>query len=358
MTEMGQINCLITDAFLLFGGAIAEDLNVPWIPVWIPVPHSLSAHIYSDMIRKHYNINNLSSDNDSRDPENILEKIPGLGELRIADLPDEVLLNETQESLLCYMLSQVGNVLPQASALVMNFYKELYSTPLLDDLKTKFPSLLNVGFLTLSIPPCPLPLSNADATGCLSWLDSQKPTSVAYISFGTVVNIPSSEIVELAEALEETKLPFLWSLRDNLISKLPQGFLDRTKLDGKVVPWAPQNQVLAHNSINVYITHCGANSVYESMANGVPMICRPVFADNRINARIVEDIWGIGVRIDDGVFTKKGVIKSLELVLENEEGRRIRRKVHALQQLVFKAAKANGHAAQDFKTLVEKCSLK
>ncbi|KAL3580782.1 hypothetical protein D5086_018617 [Populus alba] len=204
------------------------------------------------------------------------------------------------------------------------------------------------------MPPPPLPPSTEDATGCLSWLDSQKAKSVAFIGFGTVVNIPNSEIEELAEALEVCRIPFLWSLRDNMRDCLPNGFLDRTITHGKVVPWAPQIQVLGHSSIGVHMTHCGANSVYESIANGVPMICRPFFADNKLNARLIADEWRVGVRIDGGVFTKTGVAKSLDLILEREQGRTIRSRVQALKELVLKASAPGGRATQDFKILVEK----
>ncbi|KDP38229.1 hypothetical protein JCGZ_04872 [Jatropha curcas] len=354
VAEMGQINCLITDAFLAFAGAMANDFNVPWIPVWIPVPHSLSVHIYTDTLRQYYRTNDddnnwNDSGNDRNKESKTLQNIPGLAEIRVEDLPDEI----NKETLLSCMLGQMGHVLPQGTALVMNFYEELYPKPLLDDLKSKISIVLNVGFVTLSMPPPPLPLSNTDATGCLSWLDTQKTKSVAYISFGTVVGIPPNEIKELAKALEESKIPYLWSIRDNLRENLPNEFLEKTNWHGKVVSWAPQTQVLAHSSVGVYVTHCGANSVYESVANGVPMICRPVFADNMINARIVEEIWETGVRVDGGVFTKNGLIKNLKFILEHEDGKGIRKKAEDLQELILKAAAPNGNAAQDFKNLVE-----
>ncbi|KAF2294232.1 hypothetical protein GH714_008435 [Hevea brasiliensis] len=351
-TEIGQISCLITDAFLVFSGAIAEDLSVPWIPVWLPLAYSLSAHIYSDKIHQYCAIGGNGGDTESSSKRKILETIPGLAKISIEDLPLEA-LNDKQ-SLFSSMLNRIGNVLPQANALVMSFYDELCPKSLLDDLKSRCPGLLNVGFVSITIPPPPLPLSNTDAAGCLSWLDSQKTMSVAYISCGTVANFPHNEIKELAEALQENRIPFLWSLRENLRGILPDGFIERTSLHGKVVPWAPQAQVLAHKSIGVHVTHCGANSVCESIANGIPMICRPVvFADNVTNAKIIEDIWKVGVRVDGGVFTKNGVTKSLELIMVHEQGRKIRSKAHALQELLLQAAAPNGHAAQDFKTLVE-----
>ncbi|KAJ6904438.1 hypothetical protein NC652_022445 [Populus alba x Populus x berolinensis] len=361
VAETGQkISCLIADAFLSFSGSVAEDLSIPWIPVWIPVPHSLSTHIYTDMIRQHY-ANSLSygCSNSCRDGNDVeLEEktleIPGLSELHIADLPVEVLPRDAQETPFSCLLGQIGNMVLKVDTLVVNFYQELYPKPLLNDLKSKFSNLLNVGFISLSMPPPSLPPSTEDTTGCLSWLDSQKSKTVAYISFGTVANIPQSEIEELTEALEASRIPFLWSLRDNIKDCLPNGFLERTIMHGKVVPWAPQTQVLAHSSTGVFMTHCGANSVYESIANGIPMICRPFFADNKLNARLIVDVWRIGERIDGGT----GVAKSLDLILQHEQGRRIRSRVLAVKELVLKASAPGGHATQAFKTLVEKITLR
>ncbi|KAJ6346182.1 hypothetical protein OIU78_008752 [Salix suchowensis] len=295
--ETGQkISCLMTDAFLSFAGSIAEKLSIPWIPVWGPVPHSLSVHIYTDMIRQRY-ANSLihdcsNSGRDGNDVDQTLE-VPGLSVLHIADLPAEVSPpRDAKETLFSCMLGQIGHMVSKVDTLVISFYQELYPEPLLNDLKSKFSNVLNVGFLSISIPPPSLPPSTEDVTGCLSWLDGQKAKSVAFISFGTVVNIPQSEIEELAEALETRRTPFLWALRDSMSYCLPSGFLDRASTHGKVVPWAPQIQT--------------------------------------------------------------GVLKSLDLILEREQGRGIRSRAQDLKELVLKASAPGGRASQDFKTLVEK----
>lgn len=346
-----RVSSLITDGFLVFSGEIAESFGAQWIPVWLPLPWTLSAHIYTDLIRQICAEEAAANGADEHWREHKkLEVIPGLSTMRIADIPDEVF---PSESIFVNTLSKLGHVLPQPTAVVMNFYEELNSTPLISDLKSKFRKLLHVGFLSLSLPLQPLPESDSDATGCLSWLDEQRVLSVAYISFGTVATPPPNELIALAEALEESGIPFLWSLRDNIKHLLPDGFVERTNKQGKVVPWAPQNQVLGHASIGLFVTHCGCNSVYESMANGVPMICRPFFGDHRMTGRMVEDIWGIGVIIEGGVFSKSGVLKSLALILTDEQGKKMRDKAQSLKEVVTEAAGPAGSAVQDFRTLVD-----
>ncbi|RVW90731.1 UDP-glycosyltransferase 78D2 [Vitis vinifera] len=80
------------------------------------------------------------------------------------------------------------------------------------------------------------------------------------------VGTSPDEHVALAETLQATGVAFLWSIKDNSKKNLPEGFLERTSGNGKVVPWAPQIRVLAHPSVGVHITHGGWNSVMESIA--------------------------------------------------------------------------------------------
>lgn len=330
-------------------------MQVSWIPLCVSIPHNLSAHIYTDLIRKLFNHVAGGDENGADFKHQTLEVIfPGLSGMYVADLSDEILPRDSsKETFFSHTLSKIGFVLPRSTAIVMNFFQELYPTPLLNDLKSMFPNLLNVGFLTQELSLPPLPPSDSDTTGCLSWLDKQKTESVVYISFGTAANPPEDELIELAEAVEESRIPFLWSLNENHKQRLPNGFLQRTMMQGKIVSWAPQTQVLRHASTGVFVTHCGANSVFESVANGVPMICRPMFGDHGMIGRAVEEIWGIGVRVEGLVFTKSGVLKCLEVILRDEQGRKIRERIRGLREVVLKASEPGGSASHDFKTLVE-----
>ncbi|KAG9456775.1 hypothetical protein H6P81_001283 [Aristolochia fimbriata] len=122
------------------------------------------------------------------------------------------------------------------------------------------PLILRVGPLTrhCESKSCPSPTFwNEDRT-CLEWLNQQPTSSVIYGSFGSWVKpIEDAKVAQLGLGLEATARPFLWVLGRAWRAGLPFGFLDRVKDRSMVVDWAPQKEILAHEAVGCYLTHCG-----------------------------------------------------------------------------------------------------
>lgn len=348
-----KVSCLLSHAFLVFACEIAEQMGVPWVTFWVPSPCFLSACIHVEVLGRLRCGTSCGGVAEAEADDKALEMVPGLSLFRMSDIPDEI-LQEQNPRMVPNLLRQMGNMLPRATAVVVNSFEEANPAPLVADLKSKLKILLHVGCLTVQFPPPSLPPSAAsDHTGCLAWLDARDPRTVAYICFGTMAMPSPGEVSALAEALESTGTPFLWSLKEHMMVHMPEGFLEQTGAQGKIVPWAPQSRVLSHPACGAYVTHCGYNSVFESVAGGVPMICKPFWADNAMNARMVKEGWGIGVGVERGMITKSGMEKALEAVLRGEEGKEMRKKVGELRARLAEAAGPGGNVEADFKTLVE-----
>ncbi|KAG5567164.1 hypothetical protein RHGRI_002654 [Rhododendron griersonianum] len=106
---------------------------------------------------------------------------------------------------------------------------------------------------------------------------------------------------EIAWGLEETNYSFLWVVRDSERSKLPEKLVDLARAEkGLLVTWSPQLKVLAHESVGCFVTHCGFNSILETLSLGVPVVAVPQWTDQRTNAKYVEEVWGVGVRGREG----------------------------------------------------------
>nr|QJB23733.1 flavonoid glucosyltransferase [Centaurea cyanus] len=347
-----KVSCLVVDAFYWFSGDMAEEMNVPWVSFWTAGACSLAAHVYTDLIRsKSSQI--IKGSSAVPDEDEIVDFIPGFSKLRLSDLPSGVLFGNL-ESPFSTMLHKMGKNMAKATAVPINSFQQL-DPNLTKNLSSELNNFLNIGPFNL-ITSTQNPPSEVDEFSCISWLESQEPRSVAYISFGTVCKPAPHELVAIAEALEEAKTPFLWSISNDSKKHFPEGFLERTTANGsgKVVPWAPQVQVLEHIAIGVFVTHGGWNSVLESVGAGVPMICRPLRGDQQINSWMVEKVWGIGVRIEGGSFTRRGTRCALEQVLSRDGSRKgFKERIEALKELAHKAVEPNGSSNENFKILVD-----
>ncbi|XXG51672.1 hypothetical protein AAC387_Pa03g0192 [Persea americana] len=345
--EKEKVSCVLSDAFLWFAGEMAEEMGVPWVAFWIAVACSLLVHLCTDLIRQ---MIGTQPHEVSRRLDESLSIIPGCSQFQVRDLPEGIVVGPL-DSPLFKSLHRMSQELPRAAAILVNDIEEMDPTPILDHLGTIIKKCLPVGPLSHLAPT--RPDSDSDPRSCLPWLESKAPASVAYVGFGTMLVPPPSELAALAEGLEASGAHFLWSLKDEHRESLPAGFLDRTRGRGLVVPWTPQTRVLAHVAVGAFINHCGWNSVLEGIMEGVPMMCRPFFGDQRVNARVLSHVLGIAAEIKGGVLTREGVMDGLDLLLRREEGKKMREKVGSLKQIGRNAVSQTGSTTKNLKTLLE-----
>ncbi|PKI78055.1 hypothetical protein CRG98_001675 [Punica granatum] len=158
----------------------------------------------------------------------------------------------------------------------------------------------------------------------LQWLDQREPNSVIYVSFGSMAKIPQAQVEEFASGLKLTNKPFLWVLKDYPKDKLPVGCLGsggETFRRGLVVEWCNQLEVLAHRAVGCFFTHCGWNSTLEGISLGVPMVGAPIWSDQPMNAKFVDEVLGLGVRAkrdEAGILTAREIERCVHEVMDGE----------------------------------------
>ncbi|XP_035876105.1 UDP-glucuronosyltransferase 3A1-like [Phyllostomus discolor] len=85
----------------------------------------------------------------------------------------------------------------------------------------------------------------------------------------------------------------------------------------KIVDWLPQNDLLAHPSIRLFVTHGGMNSVMESIQHGVPMVGIPLRFDQPGNMIRVE-AKNLGVYIRTEQLTAETLALKMKQVIEDK----------------------------------------
>lgn len=154
----------------------------------------------------------------------------------------------------------------------------------------------------------------------MTWLDEQPESSVVFFCFGSLMNISATQIKEIAQALEIAGCRFLWSIRTdpkeypNPFKILPDGFMNRVSNLGFVCGWAPQLEILAHKAIGGFLSHCGWNSILESLRFGVPIATWPMFAEQQLNAFTMVKELGLAVEMRlDYVLANGEIVKADEI---------------------------------------------
>jgi len=138
--------------------------------------------------------------------------------------------------------------------------------------------------------------------------DKIKERPLVYVSLGTVINDRPDFYKKCIEALGETDLDVIISC-GNTVDPETLG-----KLPGNVRVYPRVDQLGVLSAADVFITHCGMNSVSESLYMETPMVLCPTTGEQKAVARRVAEL-GAGMALNDGSV---GAIRdSVREILEN-----------------------------------------
>ncbi|XP_071719833.1 UDP-glycosyltransferase 76H1-like [Rutidosis leptorrhynchoides] len=321
---------IIHDNLMFFAGSVAKELGLSFMML----RSSSAAFFPAAMI-----IPKLHQEGRFPVEDSLLQEIvPELDPFRFKDLPFiKRPIEQTLETLIL--------ITPKTppSAFIWNtieFLEQSVLTQIRDNYKVP---IFAVGPLHKIIPTPSTSLLEAD-TSCISWLDKQEPKSVIYVSLGSLLNTDEKVSTEMAWGLANSNQPFIWVIRPGSVNGfkwfefLPESLVTDMKKRGLIVKWAPQKEILAHNSVGGFWSHCGWNSTLESVSEGVPMLCQPWDVDQLLNARYLSYVWKIGVEI---VVERREIEGAIRRVLVDNEGDEMRQRAIKIQEKV-KGAISNG----------------
>lgn len=163
-----------------------------------------------------------------------------------------------------------------------------------------------------------------------------------------------ADLVEIAHGLLLSEVDFVWVLRADIVSSnnidlLPDGFEEQLGDRAIIIPWCRQNAVLSHPAIGGFLTHCGWNSILESIWSGVPLLCFPLLTDQFTNRKLVVDDWRIGLNLSDrNKTTREEVAKKIVRLMSKESGSEFKNAVGAVKKKLEEALMPDGSSTKDF----------
>ncbi|KAG2707415.1 hypothetical protein I3760_05G147500 [Carya illinoinensis] len=294
--------------------------------------------------------------------------VPGLPPLNFPDLPSFLKFPESYPAYMAMKLNQYSN-LHMADWIFCNSFEELEGEAA-ESISQLWPAKL-IGPM---VPSAYLDGRIEDDIGygaslweplskeCIKWLEKKPPRSVLYVSFGSMVSLTAEQMEEIARGLQESGSYFLWVVKESEQAKLPEGFVEYSaKEKGLLVTWCNQLEMLAHQAIGCFVTHCGWNSTLEGLSLGVPMVGVPQWADQLTDAKFVGEIWEVGLRAKEdekGVVRKEEFVMCLKEVMEGERSHEIKKNAMKWRELAKQSVSEGGSSDKRINEFVEQLMLR
>ncbi|KAK7395036.1 hypothetical protein VNO78_15578 [Psophocarpus tetragonolobus] len=362
-----QPDCIVTDMMLPWTVESAAKLGIPRIFFY---SSSYFSNCVSHSIRKNRPHESLASDNQKF----IIPGLPQIIEMTPPQLAEH-LRSKTP------MTAQLDAMFESESA----SYGALYNS--FHELESEYKQLHEsmLGIKTWSIGPVSAWVNKDDEQNVnrehkedlpeeaewLKWLNSKQNESVLYVSFGSLTRLSDAQLVELAIGLEHSGHSFIWVVRkkdgDENVDIFLKDFEQRMKECNKgyiIRNWAPQLLILDHHAVGGILTHCGWNSILESLNVGLPMITWPMFSEQFYNEKLLVDVLKIGVPVGakenkfwastgkDSVVGREEIAKAVVQLMGKEESRELKRRARKLGDASKKTIEEGGSSYNNLMQLL------
>ncbi|XP_064112827.1 UDP-glycosyltransferase UGT5-like isoform X2 [Macrobrachium nipponense] len=145
-----------------------------------------------------------------------------------------------------------------------------------------------------------------------SWIEGAGSAGVIYFSLGSVTKgntLPNKYRHMFIEAFSKLNQRILWKFETDL-----EGIPENTMIS----PWLPQQDILGHPNVKVFISHGGLLSLQETLYHGTPVVVLPLFGDQPSNAaKVIANGWGLSLTFED--LTVDLIISSIEEVINKSK---------------------------------------
>ncbi|KAL3849495.1 hypothetical protein ACJIZ3_011377 [Penstemon smallii] len=339
------VNCLIADTYFVWPGKLAKKYGLLHVSFWTEAALIFTLYYHMDLLRfnGHFGCIDLREDE--------IDYIPGVKSIKPEDLTSY--LQQMDTTTVCHqIIYKAFKDAKDADFVLCNTIQEL-EPETISALQEKTPFFAIGPIIPTKCTKSTISTSLWTESDCTHWLNSKPQGSVLYVSFGSYAHVSKSDLIEMANGLLQSNVYFVWVLRPDLVSSndknpLPEVIIKEVGDRGLFIPWCSQARVLAHQAIGGFMTHCGWNSILESIWCQVPLLCFPLYTDQFTNRKLVVDDWKIGINLCDKVqMNKLEVSQKIKQLMIKESGEEFRIAIKKVKCLLEKALMADGSSERN-----------
>ncbi|KAL9243249.1 hypothetical protein vseg_017159 [Gypsophila vaccaria] len=347
-----KVNVLIMDTFYPWASKLGQRFGLRCASFWTEPAIVFDLYYHVHLLRQ---FGHFDSPDTRTDP---IDYIPGVDSIDPKDLMSYLQDKDSSTNMhkLIFMAYQdVRSVDYVLCNTVLELEPKTITT--LQKLLPFFP----IGPILLSGPTKrAIPTSLWAESNCSEWLRPKSNGSVLYVSFGSLANLTKNDVMEIAYGIMDSGVDFIWVLRPRVVldgsnEVLPRGFEEGVRGRGIVVPWTDQIRVLSDPAIGGFLTHCGWNSVLESIWYEVPMLCFPLFTDQITNRKLVVDDWRVGVNLCNGSTIHRAEITEHIKRFMNQKAD-FKTNISEKKKLLHRALEADGSSEKYLDRFIEHLS--
>ncbi|XP_078161908.1 UDP-glycosyltransferase 86A1-like [Carex rostrata] len=298
------ITCLITDRFFVWPATIGEKLGLPYISFWTEPALIFTLYYHMDVLRQ----NEHFACGENR--KDAITYIPGVPSIEPKELMS-YLQDTDVSSVVHHIIFNPFDQAKRAKIILCNTVEELEpSTVSALKLEKPFYSIgpiFPTGFTRSTVATSLWPESD-----CINWLNTKEAGSVLYISFGSYAHVTVSkrDLCEIAQGIMNSKIK---------------------------------------SAIGGFLTHCGWNSILESVWCGVPMLCFPLLTDQFMNMKLVVRDWQIGLAIGElNKVATDDVAGRVKDLMQGKKGEHARYEIKMVRKILQNAIEIKGSSQKNF----------
>ncbi|KAG6606041.1 UDP-glycosyltransferase 86A1 [Cucurbita argyrosperma subsp. argyrosperma] len=345
------VSCLIADTFFVWPSKVARKFDLLYVSFWTEPALVFTLYYHMNLLRqnRHFACPEVRED--------AIDYIPGVRAINPQDMMSY--LQDTDTTSVCHrIIFAAFEDVRAADFVICNSVHELENdTVSALQAETRFYTIGPIfppGYTKTSVATSLWPESD-----CTHWLNSKPHGSVLYISCGSYAHVTKTDLTEIAHGLSMSGVHFIWVLRPDIVSStdtdpLPDGYRKEVSDRSMIVPWCHQRQVLSHPAIGGFLTHCGWNSILESIWCNVPLLCFPLLTDQFTNRKLVVEDWKVGINLRDGrQISKERVSEKINHLMDAKSGSQYRAAVGEVKKALENAVKPNGSSHQSMNQFIK-----